>query len=87
MFVADWYDGGVGGHALSDQTTGRIFRVCQGNQPRSVKSDFATIEGLIAALKSPKLATVDAARQAILASFVTAHPMTFTGDEASLSAR
>ena len=27
VFVADWYDGGVGGHAFRDQTTGRIFRV------------------------------------------------------------
>ena len=27
VFVADWYDGGVGGHAFQDQTTGRIYRV------------------------------------------------------------
>ena len=27
VFVADWYDAGVGGHAFSDQTTGRIYRV------------------------------------------------------------
>ena len=26
VFVADWYDAGVGGHAFSDQTTGRIYR-------------------------------------------------------------
>jgi len=52
VFVADWYDAGVGGCAFNDQTTGRIFRVApQGNKPRSVKADFATIERLIAALK------------------------------------
>ncbi len=27
VFVADWYDAGVGGHAFSDQTSGRIYRV------------------------------------------------------------
>ena len=88
MFVADWYDAGVGGRAFNDQTTGRIFRVApQGNKPRSVKADFATIEGLIAALKSPNLATVDAARRAILTTFVTAQPVAFTGGKARLSAR
>ena len=33
VFVADWYDAGVGGHAFSDQTTGRIYpRRTQGTQ-------------------------------------------------------
>ena len=27
VFVADWYDSGVGGHSFRDQTTGRIYRV------------------------------------------------------------
>ena len=27
VFVADWYDAGVGGHAFRDQTSGRIYRV------------------------------------------------------------
>ena len=88
VFVADWRDAGVGGHAFSDQTTGQIFRVSpQENKPRRVKADFASIEGLIAARKSLNLATVDAARRAILASFVMAQPVVFTGGQASLSAR
>ena len=44
VFVADWYDAGVGGHAFSDQTTGRIFRVApKGNKCQKVKVDFASV--------------------------------------------
>ena len=43
VFVADWYDAGVGGHAFSDQTTGRIYRVApKGHKSQQVKVDFAT---------------------------------------------
>ena len=43
VFVADWYDAGVGGHAFSDQTTGRIYRVApQGHKSQKIKVDFAT---------------------------------------------
>jgi putative membrane-bound dehydrogenase-like protein len=64
VFVADWYDAGVGGHAFSDQTTGRIYRVApKGHKSRSPKSDFTTVEGLLAALKSPNIATQDVARR------------------------
>jgi putative membrane-bound dehydrogenase-like protein len=67
VFVADWYDAGVGGHAFSDQTTGRIYRVAPRGH-RSVKPgpNFATIEGLIAALRSPNIATADAARRGLI---------------------
>ena len=35
VFVADWYDAGVGGHAFRDQTTGRIYRVApKGHEAR-----------------------------------------------------
>ena len=68
VFVADWYDAGVGGHAFSDQTTGRIYRVApQGNKTTKPKADFATADGLIAALKSPNIATMDAARRCLIA--------------------
>ena len=50
VFVADWYDAGVGGHAFSDQTTGRIYRVApQGHKSKKTKVDMGTLEGLIAA--------------------------------------
>ena len=67
VFVADWYDAGVGGHAFSDQTTGRIFRVApKAGKNQKVKADFASLEGLITALKSPTIATQDAARRALI---------------------
>jgi len=67
VFVADWYDAGVGGHAFSDQTTGRIFRVApKGHKSQKVKADFATVDGLIAALKSPVIAAQDAARRVLI---------------------
>ena len=67
VFVADWYDAGVGGHGFSDQTTGRIYRVApQGHKSQKIKVDFATEDGLIAALKSPNIATQDAARRGLI---------------------
>jgi putative membrane-bound dehydrogenase-like protein len=67
IIVADWYDAGVGGHAFSDQTTGRIYRVApKGHKASKPKADFATVAGLIAALKSPNIATADAARRLLI---------------------
>ena len=67
VFVADWYDAGVGGHAFSDQTTGRIYRVAPaGHKNHKVKVDMGTSEGLIAALRSPNIATQDAARRGLI---------------------
>ena len=67
VFVADWYDATVGGHAFSDQTTGRIYRVApSGYKIGKVKVNFGTSEGLITALKSPNIATQDAARRGLI---------------------
>ena len=67
VFVADWYDAGVGGHAFSGQDNGRIYRVVpKGAKPVSGKHDFASDGGLIAGLSSPVVATQDAARRAII---------------------
>ena len=67
VFVADWYDAGVGGHAFSDQTTGRIYRVTpKAAKVEAVKPDFKTIDGLIDALGSPATATRDAARRLLI---------------------
>ncbi|MSU76589.1 MAG: c-type cytochrome [Gemmataceae bacterium] len=58
IFVTDWYDPGVGGHAQRDSDRGRIFRVAPPGVKYSVpKVNFDTIEGNIEALKSPNLAT------------------------------
>jgi putative membrane-bound dehydrogenase-like protein len=67
VFVADWYDAGVGGHAFSDQTTGRIYRVApRGAKVERKAHDFGSVDGLIAALKSPVVATQDAARRGLI---------------------
>jgi putative membrane-bound dehydrogenase-like protein len=59
LFVADWYDPGVGGHAAGDLTRGRIFRVTpkgKAEKYTSPKYDFSTAAGACEALKSPNLA-------------------------------
>lgn len=57
LFVADWYDPGVGGHRMGDVTRGRIFRVAPPNAAYKLpRYDFKTTRGLVAALKSPNLA-------------------------------
>ncbi len=67
VFVADWYDAGVGGHSFRDQNTGRIYRVAPaGSKTKPVAADFTSGQGLIEALKSPVVATQDAARRAII---------------------
>ncbi len=58
LIIADWYDPGVGGHRQGDVDRGRLFRVAPPNSKYSVpKSDFSTVEGAVAALKSPNVAT------------------------------
>ena len=55
IYVADWYDRGVGGHRTSDETlAGAIYRIAPvGNTPQVPAIDLDTIEGQILALKSP----------------------------------
>lgn len=69
VYVADWYDPGVGGHATGDTGTarnghdwtklhGRIYRLAPENfTPSAPKLDLATVPGQIAALDSPNFAT------------------------------
>ena len=57
IFVADWYDAGVGGHAMADSTRGRIYRIAPKGEDYSVpKFDFETAEGCVEALQNPNLA-------------------------------
>lgn len=56
LFVADWYDPGVGGHNQQEVDRGRIFRVAPpGSKYSAPKFDFATVEGCLKALESPNL--------------------------------
>ncbi|NUN98561.1 MAG: dehydrogenase, partial [Candidatus Omnitrophica bacterium] len=62
VFVADWYDPGVGGHAMGDNTPGairgRLYRLAPpGHKGVSPKLDLQSADGCVAALASPNLAT------------------------------
>ena len=58
LIIADWYDPGVGGHRQGDVDRGRIFRVAPPGVKYTVpKVDVSTVDGAIAALKSPNHAT------------------------------
>jgi putative membrane-bound dehydrogenase-like protein len=57
VFIADWYDPGVGGHGMGDTTRGRIFRLTpKGHKQYHVPLvDLESPAGLLAALGSPAL--------------------------------
>jgi putative membrane-bound dehydrogenase-like protein len=59
VFVADWYDPGVGGHGMGDWTRGRIYRVTpSGHKGYKVPEvDLKSDKGVLEALGSPCLAT------------------------------
>src|SRR5262249_10442676 len=58
VFLADWYDPGVGGHGMGDWTRGRIYRVTpKGHQGYKVpKVDIESVDGVYETLASPCLA-------------------------------
>jgi putative membrane-bound dehydrogenase-like protein len=58
LFVSDWYDPGVGGHAMGDQEKGRVYRLA----PKGVKykvsaPDYSSVPSLINLLQNPNRAT------------------------------
>lgn len=56
LIISDWYDPGVGGHAMGDVNKGRIFRVATPGAKYVIpKYDFTTAEGAVEALKSPNM--------------------------------
>ena len=58
IFVADWYDPGVGGHEAGDQAKGRIYRIApKGNKYEPNEMDLTSVAGAIAGLQSPNQAT------------------------------
>jgi putative membrane-bound dehydrogenase-like protein len=58
LFVADWYDPGVGGHDVGDLTGGRILRIApEGIGYRPTLPDLSTPRAAVAALASPNIAT------------------------------
>lgn len=67
LFIADWYDPGVGGHRMGDVEHGRIFRVTPKDHQgyRVPEIDLSTPTGAVAALQSPNLATRFLAQEAL----------------------
>ncbi|SMO44019.1 PVC-type heme-binding CxxCH protein [Fodinibius sediminis] len=56
IFVADWYDPGVGGHQMGDQQRGRIFRIApEGAAYRLPDFDLSSPASAVEALKNPNL--------------------------------
>lgn len=56
LFIADWYDPGVGGHQAGDQSRGRVYRVAANEDGYTkIKFDYSTVKGAIEALKNPNL--------------------------------
>ena len=55
VYVADWFDNAVGGHATADQAmSGAIYRITlKGSNPKPNVPNLDTVSGQIAALKSP----------------------------------
>jgi putative membrane-bound dehydrogenase-like protein len=77
LLIADWYDGGVGGHAYNNPSQGRIFRmVPKGKQPERVgkPGPYTSTADAIEALKNPNLATQFLARERLLADGQVAVP-------------
>jgi putative membrane-bound dehydrogenase-like protein len=70
LFIADWYDPGVGGHGMGDNQMdsmrGRIYRIAPtSHKIVAPKVDLKTPQGRIAALCSPNAATRNLAWTAI----------------------
>ena len=71
LFISDWYDGGVGGHAYNNPLQGRIFLL----RPTGKKLErigqpgpYSTVDSAIEGLKNPNLATQFLARERLLAA-------------------
>ena len=56
LFIADWYDVGVGGHQAGDQVRGRIYRVAPKGSAYTIKKEsYNDVAGAITALQNPNL--------------------------------
>ena len=69
VFVADWYDQVVGGHAYNNPDQGRIYRIQPAgavSRPRTVLPPFRSVDSALEALGSPNLAAQYLARKALL---------------------
>ena len=70
LYVADWYDGGVGGHAYNNPDQGRIFRLTPKGKKltrREKPGPYESLDDATVALHSPNLATQFLARERLIA--------------------
>lgn len=70
LYITDWYDGGVGGHAYNDPDRGRIFRIVPKDKKLTSVAPagpYKTIGEAVAALHSPNLDAQFQARERLLA--------------------
>ncbi|MEM6688654.1 MAG: PVC-type heme-binding CxxCH protein [Planctomycetota bacterium] len=69
VFVADWYDPGVGGHRMGDTRMGRLFRMttAESEAYRVDKPSFETIDNALDALTNPNQSTRFLAGEALKA--------------------
>jgi putative membrane-bound dehydrogenase-like protein len=76
LFVADWYDPGVGGHAMGDLERGRIYRITpKGHKGYTVPAfDFNSAEGAVKALANANEAVRYKAWSAIVKNGAEAGP-------------
>lgn len=56
LFVADWYDPGVGGHQVGDLNRGRVYRIATPDAKYEVPGiDLSTADGAVQALLNPNM--------------------------------
>ncbi len=70
LFVSDWYDGSVGGHAYNNPDQGRIFLLSPKGKAaarREKPGPYDNVADAIEGLRSPNLATQFLARERLLA--------------------
>ncbi len=67
LLIADWFDPGVGGHAMGDRETyGRILRLAPTGHRRFTRTlDTSTAEGAVATLNGPAVNVREAGRRAL----------------------
>ena len=71
LYISDWYDGGVGGHAYNDPDRGRVYRLTPKGKKLARKEKpgpYTSISDAIEGLKSVNLATQYLAREKLLSA-------------------
>ena len=57
IFISDWYDPGVGGHAVGDLDKGRVYRLAPKKSKYKVSTpDYSSVESLIELVQNPNRA-------------------------------